>query len=178
MSITINLRPQKPTINISSKKIYPNTDGVKLENFIKEVREEVKNLPKKQKKKMKKQLVATLAGLYLTLKGSKAFAMTATGTSGLISPELMRLMFMLVVLSVVIGVCLAMICGVIAGIAKMLNQKEYSEAWTENIVKGFGQVIMFPTIIASILFLTHMLFGGSGYYIDIWKEVEVFMRLE
>lgn len=141
-------------------------------NFILQVRKEVINLPRWERKKLMRQLIATSTGLLLVLAATQT-AMAAPADE-MLAPDVTALFGYLIKMMVVVGVAIAILLLPVAGVWNMFNQTETAQKWTQNILKGFGQVIMGPVTIIAVVYLCHLLFGEKGPFVDPWVEVSKF----
>lgn len=162
----INIRANPADITLPAVPVV-------MPNFIVQLRKDVINLPKAERKRLIRELIATSTGLLLVLAQQTALAAPPDAALG---PDIPQLFGYLIRMVVVCAVGLAIVLIPVAGIWNMFNQSEAAQKWTQNIVKGFGQAMLGPVAIISIVFLCHLLFGGTGGFVDPWIEVSKFFK--
>lgn len=136
---------------------------------------EAKRLPKKTIKDYKRNiqlfLATTTSFLALPLK-SMANTLPSTSVSTLpkgaegIPPEILELLFKLLVISVGSAVIFAAILLVAAGVKRMLGNKKESNEWTVDIIKGLVQVMVAVPVVFLIYYVVNLLFSGSGWFVS------------
>lgn len=180
VKVTLSVREQDHLVKYNHFQpitISDSTIGVNNVNFhIPTLLKEVKKLPKKERTNIKKQILtfqATVASFLLL--SSKSMANTIQNpsvpvnnlpkTAESLPPEIMELLITLLVIAVGGGVVLAAILLVSAGIGKMFRMKNAS-AWSVDILKGVVQILIAPSVIFLIYYLSNLVFGNSGWHIN------------
>jgi Fe2+ transport system protein B len=177
----VNLRSRKEQDHLVKYNLFqPITQsdssiGISNVNFhIPTIIEEVKLLPKKERKSIKQQILTlqtTLASFMMYPLTSMANSTNQTvpvttlpNSAEGIPPEIMELLIGLLKVSVAVGVVLAAILLVGAGIGKMFRMKDVND-WITDIIKGLVTVLCATPLIFIIYYLATKLFSGSGWFV-------------
>lgn len=165
----VKYNPFQP-ISVSDSTIGINNVNFHMQTLI----EEVNQLPKKERSKIKQQILtfqATVATFLLLPLKSMANTSTSVPVTSLpnsaegIPPEIMDLLIGLLKISVAVGVVLAAILLVSAGIGKMFRMKEASK-WTQDIIRGLVQILLSVPVVFIIYYVASLIFKGSGWFVS------------
>ncbi|WP_349774038.1 hypothetical protein [Lederbergia lenta] len=159
MSLTVNLCAKEPEQFVNYGKDSFNLDQQKayfpIEIDVKEVIELTKK-KRKEYKKIVKSFIATGMS-YLTL-SSRSMAQTKTtplqpeGALGL-PIDFIEPMMTLLVLALAVAFVLAMVLMMSAGAMRMFRQKKLANDWTEDILRGFTQILLSIPVIFVIYYV-------------------------
>ncbi|MDQ6600850.1 hypothetical protein [Bacillus salipaludis] len=139
----------------------------KIRFFLVEMRKEVVSLPKKEQKVWKKKLLIayqTCVSMLVLVK--PAAAATPALSTNLIPTDLLQVILQLEFLAVILGVGLAQLCFVGAGIYRILRKEKISKEWSVDIIKGLVQILIAPIVIMTITYIIYFLFGNSEWFIN------------
>jgi hypothetical protein len=127
--------------------------------------EVIKGTTEQQKKnirKLKKLLRGFAAVAVVGMKTSpKAFAATtpALGTGAAITPAVvMQWGLTLALISVSVGVALAMIMLSVAGIYRMFRKRDIATEWSTDVIKGLVQVLIAVPTVYLLFYLAQLVF--------------------
>lgn len=149
----------KPTLTKESR-VKP------ISTFIEELVKEVKMQPKATQKKFIKTAQKTLL-MFLPLSISmKAHAQTPVGfpilekssQSQLIPTEISELLMEIIFSAGALAVALAILCLIIAGVYRMIGQREKAQRWSIDVIHGLGQVLLAPIAILILVTLASLVF--------------------
>lgn len=101
---------------------------------------------------------------------------SALGATPTVPKELVDVILILIAVLAVIGAGGAMICGMIAGIWKMVNGKEKADRWTQDIIKGLTQVFAAPIVVLLVVTVFALLFGHLAVFKPVLEPVKVFFQ--
>jgi hypothetical protein len=151
-------------INIQQGQSLISDLGFFVQNLEKEVTD------KKQLKKIKKmfRLTFTTCVSFLSL-ATPAFAQESQSIIGITPDEIMKIFLEIEIIAVIIGVGLAKVFLILAGIYRMWIKKESvkeSIEWSVSILKGYVQVLMTPMILTLIFMIIYWFFGDSPFFIN------------
>lgn len=159
MQPTVNLcvRDYNDKLNYKFKEESPH--------FLEQITvEEVKSLSRRDKKRLLKVYKTTfLTCVSLLVLTTPTFAATE-GVS--VPKDLMDTVITIQLIAVLIGVGLAKIFLIMAGITRMLRKEKISKEWTVDIIKGLAQVLTAPVIVMLLTFVVNLLFGQSEWFIS------------
>jgi hypothetical protein len=178
INVTLSAKKQDHLVKYHSFqhiKLSDSPIGISNVNFhIPTLIEEVKLLPKKERKSIKKEILTfqvTLASFMMFPLTSMANntnqtvpVTTLPNSAEGIPPEIMELLIGLLKVSVAVGVVLAAILLVGAGIGKMFRMKDVND-WITDIIKGLVTVLCATPLIFIIYYLATKLFAGSGWFV-------------
>ena len=170
MSIKVRISGRDSTTSPNNHmEFYVHSTSVKekVTFFLQNIEKEVINLPKTKQKKLKKTLFAayqTCLSLILFVK--PAAATSHTLDTKLIPTDLLDTILQLEILAVVLGVALANITFVGAGIYRILRKEKISREWSVDIIKGLVQILIAPVFITTIIYIISLLFGNSEWFIN------------
>jgi hypothetical protein len=176
MRVNLSARDCHPFVNyrFTSFKLDQVQSKVSdLAFLVQRMEKEVINQDKKSLKKMKQifQKTLTTSVLFLSLASP---AMAAEPSIIGISPdEIMDLFQEIVFLVIVLGVGLANITMVLAGIYRIVFKKETAKEatkWSIAIMKGFAQVLTAPIILSLIFMIIYWFFGSSSFFVNPFGE--------
>ena len=174
----VNLCVRKPNPSVKYQFTNPIVIGndtftlnnVNFQEIIKEVRQLPKNKIKEYKKNIKLFIVTATSFMMLPLKSMASESIPTTTnlpkTAEGLPPELLDLLVKLLMISVGLAVMLAAILLVGAGIMRMFRKKKEATEWTSDILKGFIQVLVAPSVIFVIYYLATLLLGNSGWHVN------------
>ena len=170
MSIKVRISGKDSTTSQSNKiefYVHSTIDKEKVTFFLQNIEKEVINLPISKQKKWKKSLLTayqTCLSLILTVK--PAAAASHQLDTKLIPTDLLDIILQLEILAVILGVALANITFVGAGIYRILRKEKVSREWSVDIIKGLVQILIAPVFITTIIYIISFLFGNSEWYIN------------
>lgn len=170
-------------LKISAKKLDPQVNyvsplkSISLEGnqdfLFRNLEWEVKRTKKKDLKKYAKICRAALTTSLLLLGlAHPAFAATdvlipgSAGSNVLMPKDIVTIGLWIIGISATISSVLAVILMQLAGGYRMLRKENKRDAteWTQEIMKGYTQIILAPVIILAIAFIAYLLFGNFQWF--------------
>lgn len=164
----LKLQAKSPSVNVNFKIYEVQTSN---KNFLNELAKEVKSNPR-QAKRLYKLLVTTHLA-FVSVLAQPLIAMAAPINSGNVDPDIVEILIKLEATCVVLAVGAAIVALMLAGMWRMFFGGSQATEWTQNIIKGFGQVITAPMIIALIIGLMTLMFTGMPAFRVIKDALEV-----
>lgn len=153
------------TMSINGKITSKYSNKEDSSSFTESIIREVNARPKKNQLKIIKSLqmisISLIPILHTDQRASASILqplLDSSKTTEILPPEIIDILKQLILACGTIAVALAMILMSIAGMYWMLGNKAKSKQWTEDIIKGFGQVLLAPVIILILASLTVLLF--------------------
>lgn len=163
--ISFNYNDGIRTMSINGVKSSKYSSKEDSFSFMESLIEEVNIHPKKTQLKIMKSLqmisISLIPLLHTNQNASASILqplLDSSKTIEILPPEIIDILMQLILACGTIAVALAMILMSVAGIYWMLGNKVKSKQWTEDIIKGFGQVLLAPVIILILASLTVLLF--------------------
>lgn len=139
-------------------------------SFIEGIVKEVKTLPLKKQMKFHKLILQTsIAVIPLMAVSNQASAQTVAVDMGILDKakgldilptEILQLLTQLIVACGILGVLLSILCLMIAGGLRMTMQTDKAKRWSTDIIKGLGQILLAPLVIATLVTLTSLILGN------------------
>ncbi len=162
--IAVNMTPRAATIDIHSVHFRVNDNS-----FIERFESEVKKLSKPQLRKVQRIFQNNFITLSSTLLMVKPVVAKSphpvNGLPEIMPSEIPAVFAELLLYAVLIGIGLACLCGVLAGIT-MLFKMEKARMWLVRILKGTGVILLAPMVVMSLAYIFFLLFGGSEWFIS------------
>lgn len=170
VSIKVRMSGRDSTISQNEQiefYVHSRIEKDKVTFFLQNFEKEVINLPKTKQKKWKKTLfVAYQTCLSLIIFVKPAAATSHTLDTKLIPTDLLDIILQLEIIAVVLGVALANITFVGAGIYRILRKEKISREWSVDIIKGLVQILIAPVFITTIIYIISFLFETSEWFIN------------
>jgi hypothetical protein len=142
--------------------------GEHPENFIQTIEREVNQNPNQFKRKIEKWKVEVLK-LQTT-----CASLLVLAPQSVIPDEVWKTILTVMIVVFLVGIAIGTICLMLAGIWKTLRQD--SSAWTRDILKGIGQVVLAPVIVALIVIICAYLFGNLPVYKPFKEAIDVYLH--
>lgn len=122
----------------------------KNENFIVNLTKEVKRNPAYAKK-----LINALSKTGMMLNSWLVLATPIMAKTSLVSPDIIVWGKILISTVFIMGLIIALITLLIAGISKMVLKREFGEKWRKDILAGLRDMILAPLILSLAVALTY-----------------------
>lgn len=142
-------------------------------SFLEQLKQEVVRNRSKGRQ-LKRIILATQTAclsLLVLAQAQPTFAMEVSN----VKSEASTLMLELMVVVALLGVGASVIGLMLAGIWKMAMGSSQADQWTHNIIKGLGQVIGAPAIVALIVGVAALLFQGIPIFQPIGGAIDAFL---
>jgi hypothetical protein len=170
MTITVNLcvKEQSPYLNyhFSSFQVgevnFPNKITV----------EEVKNLPSRERKQYIRILKATISTTisFLSLSSKSMAGAMTTGTQQVVNTglplDLIEPILELIKLALGGSVLLTVLLLIGAGAMRQFRKKKESAEWTNDIIRGFIQILIATPLVFLLYYVTTLLLGNFGQFLN------------
>lgn len=160
----INLNPKNSTVEISNKSFVIDK-GAPKKTFLQTLESEVKQSPLRARQLLKElSKTRTMLGSILLVSPT------------VMPPELKSSILIAIIILAALGVGIAIISIMLAGLWKMTGfGKSRADAWTVDILKGFLQVILAAPIVALIVAICILLFHNIPAFSPISDGIDVFL---
>jgi hypothetical protein len=158
------------SFTVANSKITINNTNFHIPTLMKEV----KKLSKGERRMMKLAIQGFLVtATSFLIHASKSMAATSVTvatnlpTEGVGMPkELLELMLMILTVAVGGAVLLTIVLLVAAGVLRQFRRGNQATEWTQDIIKGFCQILVAAPLVFLIYFLSTKLFSTSGWFIS------------
>lgn len=134
--------------------------------FINDIVKEVKQQPLRVQKKFYRLLTGVQAFAIPMMAATKAHAQEnidfpllekAYGLD-ILPDEIVTILVQVIIGCGILGVAFAMICLMVAGGYRVMGNRDKASTWSEDIIKGLGQILLAPVIILILVTLTGFMF--------------------
>lgn len=171
-SLTVNLCVRKPKDYLNYHLQSFKVDNIV--NFPNQITvEEVRGCSHKERKQYTKVLksfigttmsfmVLTSRSMAQTLQNTPSQQVVTTG----LPPDLVEPLFDLIKLALGGSVLLAVLLMIAAGVLRMLRKKKESAEWTQDIIKGFVQIMIATPLIFLMYYVATLLLGNFSHFLN------------
>lgn len=167
MKVTLTTKSSAVTISTKTFVLEQNN-----RNFLDQLRVEVIQNPKKARKLLK--ILSTTHTVFASMLIQTDLVRAAP--TNLVPPDITNSILIAIAVIAALGVGIAILSLMIAGMWKMLFGKSRADDWTVNILKGLGQLLGAPILVALIVGIFTLLFSKVPAFQPIVSPITTFFH--